>query len=179
MSDTSAPATNQERPSLDDVLLATADHAGPGSTPGSSLDTNGREPSAIATPGSHELVDKVVGDEMLTLSLTVSPPLRFRVVDEETNEESFFELYSSDHFSRTDEAKLTTLFHRHSRAAQWLDRTQNQRDMESAALKLQTIRHALLSFITNMDMVMVARLPISQQARLINEFGKQSSLGEE
>lgn len=100
---------------------------------------------------------------MTTLSLTtaIKDTAKFTVDGAE------FQLYDMDHLSPDEESRVLALFSRFSNIAAELDGITNVLKGKDLADRLRLTREAIIEAMTDMPKDLVGKLPLSQQALLV------------
>ena len=102
-----------------------------------------------------------MSDVVLALSTRVVPGKKFTVDGTE------YQMLNMDHLSPEGEAKVMALFARHSNISQELELTSKVEHGEATAKRLRRCRMAILANLTDMPPDEIAKLPLGEQARLL------------
>ncbi len=103
----------------------------------------------------------------LALSTRIKPARKFLVDGVE------YEMWSMDHLSKEDEAMVMALFARHSIIGQELEMSPNVNAGVKSAQQLRTCRMSLLTKLTSLTHDVAAKLPIGQQALLLDALEEE------
>ncbi len=110
-------------------------------------------------------------ETLLALTTDLVPPKKFTVNGDE------YQLLSIDHLSSDQEATAAALFARYEFLGQTLAGTPNSTKGTGVALQMQDTRRRILGLFSNLPKEIIAKLPLSQQAALLEAVESEYERG--